>query len=779
MTEFVAPVDKLLAQEKSTETSTSVKVERTKPKPATTCGISLLDRMSFDASPPPPAAAASSPSTKPTPTRPPSIPQNAVASSSKVVLEKAIPTGPTHLLRLFSTRALEKSPATSSGLGLQSQAQGVTKRSSPPPDPKSLAYISSGPTSNPLNIRPSAASALRGTAKVPPTAPKTLTQTPVTAKKRVVVGAGWPFVKATNGAGPVATPATPTPPLSAPPPPPPPPPATQPADLSNIIAYPSPSPPPSIPPLPATVPQNKWKRVNGDPPSTPLPIDLWPSVPSTPCLPNVDGKQNKKQTPGKGHQTPILEKTQMTSLKDRISQPSASAPVTPAASTLPVKANGRDLRSRISDAPSLLKLQTTSSVDGRRELAEPMTSSTSPFVSRSPAVATSIPAPTTPTSSSLTHPLPPKPVLSLASSGSRGIKRERPKSPDHVPESASRKKRKFRWPTVDSNYSAKLLGEGQLGIRCIAFNSNGSFFALSCADRTIRIWNNGNRTEIARLSHNSPVVAVSWMDGDTGVVSLGEDGLVSKWTRSGVNHWNWAKVLDAGKNDRRNEDDQVCLAYVRDRVAVSFPRTGVKVWMWLKGTWQSQRSILRQNVTVIRFVDDGAALLGGTRDGVLWHCEVPNGTLRAYAFLKSKIQSLDLTPSGAHVLVGVGPHARLVGVRQPDNKGSVEQIYSCKETEARPSGGFGAVFATEGQAVLFGSVDGCALVWDRKKGTIVYGLEHDEDDVIQAAASFDGPTNREGYLITGTKAGHLAWWSQPVAAKPHAGETHKRAKVEP
>jgi len=267
------------------------------------------------------------------------------------------------------------------------------------------------------------------------------------------------------------------------------------------------------------------------------------------------------------------------------------------------------------------------------------------------------------------------------------------------------------------------------------------------------------------------------MDGDSGVVSLGDDGLVSKWTRSGVNHWQWAKVLDAGKNDRRSDDDQICLAYMRDRVAVSFPRSGVKVWLWLKGTWQSQRSILRQNVTAIRFVDQGAALLGGTRDGVLWYCEIPNGTLRAYAFLKSKIQSLDLTPTGSHVLAGVGGCARLVGIRQPDNRGSIEQSYSCQETEARPNGAFGAVFATEGQAVLFGSVEGCVLVWDRKRGAIVYGLEHDEDEIIQAAASFDGPTNKEGYLITGTKTGQLAWWSQPVAT-PNAEKTRKRAKLD-
>lgn len=58
---------------------------------------------------------------------------------------------------------------------------------------------------------------------------------------------------------------------------------------------------------------------------------------------------------------------------------------------------------------------------------------------------------------------------------------------------------------------------------------------LTGADRTIRIWNNQNRAEIARLSHNAPVLAVAWMDADAGVVSLGDDGIVSKWARS-VSH---------------------------------------------------------------------------------------------------------------------------------------------------------------------------------------------------------------------------------------------------
>lgn len=54
---------------------------------------------------------------------------------------------------------------------------------------------------------------------------------------------------------------------------------------------------------------------------------------------------------------------------------------------------------------------------------------------------------------------------------------------------------------------------------------------IQVADRSIRIWNNYDRAEIAKLMHNCPVVSVLWMDDDSGIISLGKDGLVSKWTR--------------------------------------------------------------------------------------------------------------------------------------------------------------------------------------------------------------------------------------------------------
>jgi hypothetical protein len=59
----------------------------------------------------------------------------------------------------------------------------------------------------------------------------------------------------------------------------------------------------------------------------------------------------------------------------------------------------------------------------------------------------------------------------------------------------------------------------------------------------------------------------------------------------GQNYWQWAKILDAGL-ERRQDEETVCFAYSRDRIAVAFPRVGVKVWLWLKGT-NSYLSLLR------------------------------------------------------------------------------------------------------------------------------------------------------------------------------------------
>lgn len=167
--------------------------------------------------------------------------QNAVASSSKVPVNKksrisAVPSGPRSLVAL-SARAREKSPVVSTSLAGRMGPQ-IAPDTLPPPDPKALAYIPAGPSSNPLNIRPSNNHLAHG--NMVPKAPTGLAQP--NPKKRVIVGAGWPLVKA-----------SPLEPVSRPPPLPP-------SGLN--LSYSSPSPPATTPVVSHT--KKKWKRVAGD-----------------------------------------------------------------------------------------------------------------------------------------------------------------------------------------------------------------------------------------------------------------------------------------------------------------------------------------------------------------------------------------------------------------------------------------------------------------------------------------------------------------------------------
>jgi hypothetical protein len=74
-----------------------------------------------------------------------------------------------------------------------------------------------------------------------------------------------------------------------------------------------------------------------------------------------------------------------------------------------------------------------------------------------------------------------------------------------------------------------------------------------------------------------------------------------------------------------------------------------------------------------------------------------------------------------------GCRSHLVGIAQDDHKGKIEQVYSCKSAEPQiqySTYEFGAIFTRQDQAVLFGTVDGCLLVWDKRRGDVIYGFDH-------------------------------------------------------
>src|SRR5260370_2368350 len=182
------------------------------------------------------------------------------------------------------------------------------------------------------------------------------------------------------------------------------------------------------------------------------------------------------------------------------------------------------------------------------------------------------------------------------------------------------------------------------------------------------------------------------------------------------------------------------------------------------GSWQSQRAIDRQNVTAIEFIDGGTALLGGTKDGVLyvpidkvvcqnieqahrWFCQVPDTVPRVYNFFKARMYvvfpfmskrlrcvdvsyrcGIDVRPSGTDAVVSqqVG-RAHLVAISQDENRGKVMQVYTVEpELQADAVYDANALFVGHNEVVLYGSARGYLFVWDKASSRILCGLDHGE-----------------------------------------------------
>jgi hypothetical protein len=77
--------------------------------------------------------------------------------------------------------------------------------------------------------------------------------------------------------------------------------------------------------------------------------------------------------------------------------------------------------------------------------------------------------------------------------------------------------------------------------------------------------------------------------------------------------------------------DPVAFAYSSNRVAAVFSNRedGVKMWEWGKGIWKELRSIKRSGVTAVKFIHEGAALLGATSDGVVYVSSISGNYVRA------------------------------------------------------------------------------------------------------------------------------------------------------
>jgi len=169
-------------------------------------------------------------------------------------------------------------------------------------------------------------------------------------------------------------------------------------------------------------------------------------------------------------------------------------------------------------------------------------------------------------------------------------------------------------------------------------------------------------------------------------------------------------------------------------------------------------------VTAIEFIDGGAALVGGTKDGVLYvpidivyepefqarfidgiakfpiRCHGSTifsrqGCMLSFLLCSSRSRwvdglyrcGIDVLPSGTYAVVSqqVG-RAHLVAI-QDENWGNIMQVYTVEpELQADAVYDANALFVGRNDVVLYGSARGYLFVWEQTSGRILCGLDHGE-----------------------------------------------------
>ncbi|VDC03922.1 unnamed protein product [Peniophora sp. CBMAI 1063] len=333
----------------------------------------------------------------------------------------------------------------------------------------------------------------------------------------------------------------------------------------------------------------------------------------------------------------------------------------------------------------------------------------------------------------------------------------------------------YSWPTTAPLRATALPG----GIKSLSLSSDGGLIALlgggADAD-TVSIWDNSTCAEVARLAHASPVAEVAWGSEDAAVgdalAALCEGGAVFRWTRPLTGGpWACERVSDAPSGA---QDQPTALAHAHGRVAAAFAKYGVRIWVRGERGWTAQRSVLRQNVSAVKFVEEGSALLGGTRDGVLWYCQV-QGLMRACAFFKSEVRDIDISANGQHALVSQADGCAALVRIEDDNRGQVERLFTIKDAS------LGATFGPNARLapglILWGAAQGFVLVWDFQQPQIIRAMDVGEGAEPVALALCRTPRSGiSSALVVGTADGRLTWWAPPEDAQ---GEpNHKRIKTE-
>lgn len=130
-----------------------------------------------------------------------SVTQPAISLSQFVIRPPLPPPAPPPGPRTsrFSNAPPHAAPPTTDPRRRPSDTGIAVPAPTPPPDYKSLAYVSEGSYSNPLNIRPAGTNKWKSDKPLPPQISTSAPPKSGGSKKPVAIGSGWPYNRQANG----------------------------------------------------------------------------------------------------------------------------------------------------------------------------------------------------------------------------------------------------------------------------------------------------------------------------------------------------------------------------------------------------------------------------------------------------------------------------------------------------------------------------------------------------------------------------------------------------
>ncbi|KAF7979201.1 hypothetical protein HWV62_43134 [Athelia sp. TMB] len=298
-------------------------------------------------------------------------------------------------------------------------------------------------------------------------------------------------------------------------------------------------------------------------------------------------------------------------------------------------------------------------------------------------------------------------------------------------------------------------------VYCVVYSPDGTFFASSSVDSTIRLWETETRVEVGVLKgHTDSVFSVAYSPDGEYLVSGSRDKTICVWDVK-------ARKL-AGAPLEGHASAVFSVAYSPDGThIVSGSADGtVRVWdaaaVGLEAAGAASQGS-SNTFLCMAYSPDGASIISGSEEGKIQIWDVDTAQQRPTPILghRKGIYAVSQSPDGARIVSGSADGTMqvwdaLTGEAESALEGHTDNIYS-------------VAYSPDGSQIVSCSFDGTGRTWDAESGEpLSEPFEHDDKRVWSVAYSPDG-----AHIVSGGADKMLRIWNVSTNKQVGALSGHK------